>query len=168
MYNFLLSSSPSLSPFTPAASGGSLARPFSRPPGPRRYLLAAVTYRPASIISHCKAIRVLIMRGPPSGVIHQLVSSTVHMQMQARVRVLRHACRRQVWADTAGRRHNDISSRDAHQWGVTVMADSLSPAVHRINAVKHGTFMCVSPPHWDRIGIRPRSFILIFYGVNVY
>lgn len=122
MYNFLFSSSPGLSPFSPAASGGSLARPFSRPPGLHQCVLAAVAYRPSSII---RAIRVLIMRGPPSGVIHQLVSSTVHMQMQTRVRVLCHACQRHVWADTAGRRHNDISSRDTHQWGVTVMAKSI-------------------------------------------
>lgn len=72
MYNFLFSSSPGLSPFTAAASGGSLARPFSRPPSLHWHLLAAVAYRPASIISHCKVIRVLIMWGPPSGVIHQL------------------------------------------------------------------------------------------------
>lgn len=68
------------------------------PSQPLRVFISSCRISAASIISHCKAIRVLITRGPPSGVIHQLVSATVHMQIQTRVRVLCHACQRHVCA----------------------------------------------------------------------
>lgn len=68
------------------------------PSRPLRVFISSCRISAASIISHCKAIRVLITRGPPSRVIHQLASATVHMQMQTRVRVLCHACQRHVCA----------------------------------------------------------------------
>lgn len=86
-YNFPGLSSPGLSPFTPPLL----------PSQPGSVFIRSCRISAASIISHCKAIRVLITRGPPSGVIHQLVSATVHMQMKTRVRVLCRACQRHVW-----------------------------------------------------------------------
>lgn len=82
----LLLSRPTFPTFHSPAPSGSLARPFFPSQSVRVFISSCRIS--VAIISHCKAIRVLIRRGPPSGVIHQLVSATVHMQMQTRVRVL--------------------------------------------------------------------------------
>lgn len=52
------------------------------PSQPVRVFITSCRISAASIISHCKAIRVLITRGPPSGVIRQFVSATVHYKFK--------------------------------------------------------------------------------------